>query len=450
MNHNSLHQRVQQKYAEYGFDKGWRLWYHPQSILERNPDVLFLGINPGGSWHNPSHGTYSQERGCAYLVEHWAGNSQVKEPVPQLFKIAGLDINAAAISNFVPFRSEREAKLKENQHYTAMLHWCDQLWKELLKELNPRLVISIGALPRDGLRRILGKPTDSEEESAVSSSKSRCSFRIDRYESGPVKTVVALPYPSSRIKLLSDDLLVPLTRKYLQLGKKALGSAGDARHNKNTKKDARYYASLYKDILEEPDDNSDLSQVRPVEERTIPMPADAVRGPYRFTRQADNEPTHHAGKGTYRMGRQTPEIVWTQSTANVFTPMPNRQTQEDTEQSRKQRVEQRARTDTENGAQDMTQKGSFEQHKQSIKDTCRLDRESPGVAQTQSPAILSGLMRSRKTKENNDSFSEQRQGQKARWWLLVPIVLGLGIIGAFYAYNWQQTPTPAPSTEIRR
>lgn len=71
------------------------------------------------------------------------------------------------------------------------------------------------------------------------------------------------------------------------------------------------------------------------------------------------------------MGRQTPEIVRTQSTANVYTPMPNRQIQEDNEQSREKRIEHRTRTDTENGAQDMTQKCP-------VCNTCNLLRASAG------------------------------------------------------------------------
>jgi len=227
MNHGHLRQRIQQKYTEYGFRNGWRLWYHPLSILDRSPEVLFMGINPGGSGQNPSHGTYSQERGCAYLVENWGGNSQVKEPVPELFKAADLNITTAAISNFIPFRSEGEGKLKLNPQYKQMLRWCDDLWSELLEEVKPRLVISIGAIPRDGLRRVLGKPTNSQEDAAVSSSNSACRFRMDNYQIGPVEGVVALPYPSSRYRLISDQLLLPLTRKYLQLGRKLLGASRD-------------------------------------------------------------------------------------------------------------------------------------------------------------------------------------------------------------------------------
>ncbi|MEB3353711.1 MAG: hypothetical protein VKM34_05695 [Cyanobacteriota bacterium] len=186
-----------------------------------------MGINPGGSGQNPNHGTYCQERGCAYLVENWGSNSQVKEPVPELFKAADIDINTAAISNFVPFRSEGEGKLKQNPQYKQMLRWCDELWAGLLQEVEPRLVISIGAIPRDGLRRVLGKPAASKEESAVSSSRSACRFRMDTYKSGPVEAVVSLPYPSSRYRLLSDQLLLPLTREYLQLGRNLLVASHD-------------------------------------------------------------------------------------------------------------------------------------------------------------------------------------------------------------------------------
>ena len=227
MNHACYEQEIKQKYSLYGFSKGWRLWYHPLSILDRSPQVLFMGINPGGSGHNPNHGTYSQERGCAYLIENWGSNSQVKEPVPELFKAADLDITTATISNFVPFRSEGEGKLKQNPQYKLMLRWCDELWAELLEEVKPRLVISIGAIPRDGLRRVLGKPMNPKEESAVSSSHSACRFRMDTYQSGPVEAVVALPYPSSRYRLISDQLLLPLTKKYLQLGRDLLGDYHD-------------------------------------------------------------------------------------------------------------------------------------------------------------------------------------------------------------------------------
>jgi len=219
MNHTYYQETIRQKYCEFKFDKGWRLWYHPLSVLENSPQLLFMGINPGGSGHSPDHGIYSQERGCAYLVENWGSNSQVSEPVPELIKMTGLDINSAAISNFVPFRSEGEAKLKQNPNYKQMLHWCHQLWSEILTDLKPRLVISIGAIPRDGLRRVLGQPETSQQDSAVSSSNSACKFRIDNYCDGPVETVVSLPYPSSRYRLLTDHTLMHLTSTYLKLGK---------------------------------------------------------------------------------------------------------------------------------------------------------------------------------------------------------------------------------------
>lgn len=215
MNHAALQKAIKQKCTEYGFRKGWRLWYHPLSILENSPQALFLGINPGGNFDNPHHGTYSQERGCAYLVEKWSSGSQVKERVPDLFKVAGLDIRTTAISNFVPFRTERESILKRHPHFKNILAWCGTLWSELLVELKPRLVITIGAIPRDGIRKILGAPANCKEETALSSANSSCSFRVDSYCSGPVNMVIALPYPSSRYQLLSDDRLDHLTRKYL-------------------------------------------------------------------------------------------------------------------------------------------------------------------------------------------------------------------------------------------
>lgn len=210
MNHESIERHIEQAYQHFGFDQGWRLWYHPRSWADRRLPVLVMPINPGvgGAWQN--HPRYSQERGSAFKVEEWGPLSQMKDPIPQLLTLAGLNIEKLVYANWVPFRSNREQVLTKHPRWGEINNWCVDLWQQILAEIQPRLILSFGTKPRDGLRRVLGHPTDTCEEKVPG----MCTFRLDHY-SGRRLRVMALPYPKTQNYALLDHPVRPITEKWL-------------------------------------------------------------------------------------------------------------------------------------------------------------------------------------------------------------------------------------------
>ncbi len=214
MNHNMIEQEIESAYHRFGFSEGWRLWYHPKAWVEQ-PGPLVLGINPasGGDW--ASHGRYSQEAGSAFKVENWGQRSLVQDPVPQYLRLAGLDITKVSYANWVPFRTPSTQLLTENRaRWKEIRQWCKGLWGALLQETKPRLILCIGSIPRDEIKRVLEAPTRQCEKQAKNKSGFVATFRNDYYEKRGLQ-VVSLPYPSTRLRPLEDPFLRPVLNSYL-------------------------------------------------------------------------------------------------------------------------------------------------------------------------------------------------------------------------------------------
>lgn len=217
MDHRAYEQHIEEGYRQFGFKLGYRHWYHPRSWVDRFPQVLVMPINPGFSENWASHGRYSQEKGSAYLVEDWGPNSLVRDPIPQILRMASLSIESVAYANWVPFRAKMEKDLTKHPDWSHINRWCVDLWRQLLAEIDPRLIMSFGNTPRKGLRKALGKPSDT----LVDEIPGTCSFQLDHYPKLRLR-VMSLPYPSSRLDLLSDPIL-PFTKKWMKQVARVIG-----------------------------------------------------------------------------------------------------------------------------------------------------------------------------------------------------------------------------------
>jgi hypothetical protein len=219
MNHTQIEHRIEDACQRFDFSQSWRLWYHPRSWAEQRLPLV-LSINPAATGSSNErwahHGCYSQEAGSAFEVEDWGPRSLVQDPTPQYMKLAGLGVKEVAYANWVPFRTASSNDLTNHPKWRDINAWCCELWRDLLREMRPRLILCIGAIPRDGLERLLGKPDPINRRVSKPTSINgyTVTFRLDAYPKKRLR-VVAVPYPSSRVNPLEDPVLSPIMRMYL-------------------------------------------------------------------------------------------------------------------------------------------------------------------------------------------------------------------------------------------
>lgn len=132
--------RIEAAYLSSGCTLGWRFLYGPKQTLSE-AEVVFLGLNPGGSLHEPN--SFSVEGGSAYSVENWGGTGKnpLQKQVLALFEALGLLSEAVLAGNLVPWRSKDWKSLSNKSQAIA---FASVLWREILLALRPKLVICMG------------------------------------------------------------------------------------------------------------------------------------------------------------------------------------------------------------------------------------------------------------------------------------------------------------------
>ncbi len=136
-----LKDRIERQYAAGGYELGWRLLYSPQAVLD-GARVAFIGLNPGGSSRPKDHAEFAMEHGSAYAVESWPAASKLQRQVLALFHMIGESPEAVLAGNFVPFRSPNWNALPDKQ---GALAFGKGIWKDILAEVRPQLVICMGS-----------------------------------------------------------------------------------------------------------------------------------------------------------------------------------------------------------------------------------------------------------------------------------------------------------------
>jgi hypothetical protein len=162
--------QIESEYKQLGHRLGWRFLTGPMANFSTDVDVAFVTLNPGGSVDVVEHPRTSSEAGSAYLVESWDGYSPGQSPLQQqvrgLFsRLAGISgapsgevlLSKSLTAHFVPFRSPTFDDLK-NQ--TASVAFATRLWTRILRELRPRLVITMDTTSTPVLESILRSSQD--------------------------------------------------------------------------------------------------------------------------------------------------------------------------------------------------------------------------------------------------------------------------------------------------
>jgi hypothetical protein len=121
---------------------GWRLLYSPERVLNE-ATVAFIGLHPGGSTIDPSHGVFSSENGSAYRkeIETWPSSTGLQDQVIALFRHVGVEPDDVLAGNLVPFRSRCEACLDYKKE--AISFGLD-VWRRIFTVTQPSLIITMG------------------------------------------------------------------------------------------------------------------------------------------------------------------------------------------------------------------------------------------------------------------------------------------------------------------
>jgi hypothetical protein len=149
-----LNNRIERQYSASRYSLGWRLLYSPEIVLD-GARVAFVGLNPGGNYRPTDHAEFAMEHGSAYAVEHWGGppgTSRLQRQVLALFERIGERPEAVLAGNLVPFRSPNWKALPDRQQALA---FGKALWRDILAQVGPQLVIGMGREAFAALKDIL-------------------------------------------------------------------------------------------------------------------------------------------------------------------------------------------------------------------------------------------------------------------------------------------------------
>jgi hypothetical protein len=152
-----LRDRIQEAYVAGGYNLGWKLLYSPSDVLN-GPRLAFVGLNPGGSVCPENDAELATVDGSAYVTEVWErasqpGQSKLQRQVRCLFDRLGEAPESVLAGNLVPFRSPSWEKLPMRDW---ALEFGKSLWRDILAETRPELVIAMGDVVFSVLREILG------------------------------------------------------------------------------------------------------------------------------------------------------------------------------------------------------------------------------------------------------------------------------------------------------
>lgn len=160
---NELCQQIEGEYKALGHSLGWRFLYCSKELLNQNPQVALITLNPGGDFEPEGHGQGSCENGSAYKVEQWThrgklyskGEAPLQLQVCWMFESLGIPLESVLAGAFVPFRSPDWKSLpckKESQQFAKVL------WRRVLQDVSPRLILTVDTVTYSFLKSQFGRP----------------------------------------------------------------------------------------------------------------------------------------------------------------------------------------------------------------------------------------------------------------------------------------------------
>lgn len=154
--------QIEAAYQALGHSLGWRFLYSPGATLAPGTRLMFAGLNPGGGRYEPP--LASVEEGNAYRVERWGPGGTLNPLQKQiralydrlvaLLPIHGSErlMDQTLAVNFCPFRSPSWEALP---HKKESLAFSIDLWRQMLPEVRPSVILCLTPVPFGGFRTVL-------------------------------------------------------------------------------------------------------------------------------------------------------------------------------------------------------------------------------------------------------------------------------------------------------
>ena len=147
--------RIERFYKDHGYQLEWRFLTCSRKVLDGNPKIALITLNPGGEEQRPDHPQNSCEEGCAYLVESWKnkppGESLLQIQVRRMFAVLAEKLEYKGTPEelleeslsgyFIPFRSP---SFEELEHRSEALDFAESIWSSILESVRPGLIMCIG------------------------------------------------------------------------------------------------------------------------------------------------------------------------------------------------------------------------------------------------------------------------------------------------------------------
>ncbi len=215
---------IEEAYATLGFNKKWHFLYSPFSTFSCPNGLMFLGLNPGGG---ESDCEGSVERGNDYVHGNWGkGNGLVlQKQVKRLFDLlaksycetptSGIDLLEKTLtSNLCPFPSKSWEDLGRKKE---TIEYSKKLWKMVLSEVMPRIIICMGDVSYHGIRDVLCEIYGKDgKRTKMPTGYGKQVFKIRRFDAGGKScTLVKIPH-LSRFKLMRNYKCIPYVEAFIK------------------------------------------------------------------------------------------------------------------------------------------------------------------------------------------------------------------------------------------
>jgi hypothetical protein len=248
MKFDEIVKRIEEKSHELGINAGWRFLYGHETTLTDNNGILLITLNPGGEEAGENQGQASCNNGHAILNEVWPrrnevekqkngieintkpGESPLQKQLQKMFEIIEDhlgqkrdEVLTKSLSGyFIPFRSPNwKSFIKKKDISDEAIEFSKGIWKEILQNQNPRLIICIDKIAYKNLKSILVeldyKNSDPETKDTQWSTIIKVTCDYIEYKNSTNQKLVLIRFPHlSSYKIFSNEISKKVATELLQ------------------------------------------------------------------------------------------------------------------------------------------------------------------------------------------------------------------------------------------